>query len=338
MEDTTNTKLSFKYVIISAGCSYAIHLDQIRMIARKFNSTPSNFLKKCEVIFIGASSSSIQYTKESISQTIEWLITNGISNENIFVVSNLTQFGRMNFKIDDSLVEEIVEVFESKEDESNRPISFFDIPGFKVIQYPRGYFYLNGKLYSSLVDNSPEFKKLPKSLHTSILNYHVEYHKTDTIDHMIEYISNLIQIQKFLKENKIDYRFYFMNDIFEGWYYDNGVLTHAYNKNIGKFEIPDLKKYGNISEIDDRIKDKFSLIDFDNIISYKTDKFDYGGVDEYLITNFNFTDFISTTHFKSENDYKNFNFMGQHPDLRVTTSFESNFILPEIQPFLNKFI
>ena len=336
MEDTTNTKLSFKYVIISAGCSYAIHLEQTKMIAKKFNSTPSNFLKKCEVIFLGATSSSIQYTKESIIQLTQWLIDNGISNENIFVVSNLTQFGRMNFKIDDSFVEEIVEIFESNQIE--RPIFFSDIPGFKIIQYPRGYFYLNGSMYSSLVDNSSEFKKISKSLNNSILEYHEEYYKTDTIGHMVEYINNLIQIQKFLKENKIDYRFYFMNDIFEGWYYDNEILTHAYNKNIGKFEIPNLKKYGNISELDNRIKNVFSLIDFDNIISYKTDKFNYGGVDEYLISKFNFTDFISTNHFKTEDDYKNFNFIGQHPDLIVTTSFEKNFILPELQPFLNKFI
>lgn len=338
MEDTANTKLPFKYVIISAGCSYANHLEQIRLICRKFNSTPSNFLKKCEVIFIGAPSSSIQYTKESIIQTTEWLIENGISNENIFVVSNLTQFGRMNFKIEDSLVEKIVEVFESKQSESETPISFFNIPGFKIIQYPRGYFYLNGKLYSSLVDNSVEFKKFTNSLHNSILNYYEEYYKTDIIGHMNEYISNLIQIQTFLKENKIDYKFYFMNDIFEGWYYENGVLTHAYNKNIGKFEIPNLKKYGNISELDDRLKNTFSLIDFDNIISYKTDKFNYGGVDEYTITKFDITDFISTTHFKTEDDYKNVNFMGQHPVSKVTMSFENDLILPHLQSFLNKML
>ena len=82
----------------------------------------------------------------------------------------------------------------------------------------------------------------------------------------------------------------------------------------------------------------FSLIDFDNIITYKTDKFNYGGVDEYLITEFNFTDFISTTHFKNENDYKNFNFIGQHPVLKVSKSFEENIIIPELQPFLSKFI
>jgi hypothetical protein len=263
-------------------------------------------------------------------------MNNGISNENIFVVSNLTQFGRMNFKIDDSEVEEMIKVFESNQTEG--PIFFNDIPGFKIIQYPKGYFYLNGKMYSSLVDNSDEFKKFPKSFHNSILEYYEEYYKTDIIGHMVEYINNLIQIQKFLKENKIDYRFYFMNDIFEGWYYDNEILTHEYNKNIGKFEIPNLKKYGNISELDNRIKNVFSLIDFDNIISYKTDKFNYGGVDEYLISKFNFTDFISTNHFKTEDDYKNFNFIGQHPDLIVTTSFEKNFLLPELQPFLNKFI
>jgi hypothetical protein len=266
------------------------------------------------------------------------LVENGISNENIFVVSNLTQFGRMNFKIDDSFVEEIVEVFESKEFEYERPMSFFDIPGFKIIQYPRGYFYLNGKLYSSLVDNSSEFKKLPKSIYNSILKYHEDYYKTDTIGHIVEYINNLIQIQKFLKENKIDYRFYFMNDIFEGWYYEGEILKHEYSKNKGKFEIPDLTKYGDISTLDNKIKDVFSKIDFDNIISYKTEKFNYGGVDEYTITKFNFTDFISTTEFKNENDYKDFNFIGQHPVLKVTKSFEENFILPELQPFLNKFI
>jgi hypothetical protein len=338
MEDTTNTKLPFKYVIISAGCSYAIHLTHTNLIAKKFNLTTNDFLKKCEVIHIGASSSSIQYTKESIFQITKWLMNNGILNEDIFIISNLTQFGRMNFKIDDSLVKETIDVIESNKLIEDGDNFVFDFYGFKIIQYPRGYFYLNGCIYSSLVDNPSHLKKLPKSVYSSILNYYNEYYSIDTLSHMVEYINNLIQIQEFLKENKIDYRFYFMNDIFEGWYYEGEILKHEYTKNVGKFEIPNLKKYGDVSTLDNKIKDVFSKIDFDNIISYKTEKFNYGGVDEYTITKFNFTDFISTTEFKNENDYTNFNFIGQHPVLKVTKSFEENFILPELQPFLNKFI
>jgi hypothetical protein len=337
MEDTTNTKLPFKYVIISVGCSYSIHLEQTQLIAKKFNLNKHNFLKKCEVIHLGAPSSSIQYTKETIIQITNWLLNNGILNEDIFIVSNLTQFGRMNFKVDESLTEETTNVLDSKNFNSNSNF-VFDFYGFKTIMYPSGYFYLNGSVYSSLVDSPSQLKKLPKSVYSSILNYYNEYYSIDIIGHMVEYINNLIQIQKFLKENKIDYRFYFMNDIFEGWYYEDDILKHEYTKNTGKFEIPDLKKNGDISTLNDKIKDVFSKIDFENIISYKTEKFNYGGVDEYLITKFSFTDFISTTHFKTESDYSNFNFIGQHPVLKVTKSFEANFILPELQPFLNKFI
>lgn len=337
MEDIMNNNLPFKYVIISAGCSYSNHLEEIKKISKKFNLSKNEVLTKLEVIHIGAPSSSIQYTKESIIQISKWLLGNGILNENIFVISNLTQIGRMHFKVDESSIDETISTLESKEFEEC-PSYKSNFYNFKSIIYPGGYFYLNGNLYSSLVSSPSQLKKLPKPVYNSILNHFEDYYKIDTITHMVDYITNLISIQKFLKENKIDYRFYFMNDIFEGWYCDNTIVKHIYNNNRGKFEIPDLKKYGDISNLDDRIKDVFSLIDFDNIISYKTDKFNYGGLDEYTITKFDITDFISTTHFKNESDYKNFQFIGQHPILKVTRSFEEEFILPELQPFLNKLV
>lgn len=337
MEDTTNTKLPFKYIIISVGCSYSIHLEQTQRIVKKNNLTKHNFLENCEVIHLGAPSSSIQHTKETIIQITKWLLNNGILNEDIFIISNLTQFGRMYFKVDESLTEETTNVLDSKQFNSN-PNFVFDFYGFKTIIYPAGYFYLNDTLYSSLVDSPSQLKKLPNPVYNSILNYFDEYYKIDTIDHMVEYITNVISIQEFLKENKIDHRFYFMNDIFEGWTLDDEIVKHVYSENVGKFEIPDLTKYGDITNLDSRIKDVFSLIDFDNIISYKTKKFNYGGLDEYTITKFSFTDYISTTHFKNENDYKDFNFIGQHPVSKVTRSFEEEFILPELQPFLNKLV
>jgi len=337
MEDIISSKLPFKYIIISAGCSYAVHLVQTTKIAEKFNLSKDAFLKECEVIHIGAPSFSIQYAKESINEILIWLMSNGILRENIFVVSNLTQFGRMHFKVDSSFVEETINIIKSK-NRYDGPSYGFELHGFEVVRYPRGYVYVNGNLYTSLSETESELKKLPKPVYNSILDYYENYYKLDTIDHMVDYINNLIQIQEFLKENKIEYRFYFMNDIFEGWYYEGEILKHEYSKNVGKFEIPDLTKYEDITNLDSRIKDIFSLIDFENIISYKTEKFNYGGVDEYAITNFDIKDFMSTTHFKTESDYSNFNFIGQHPVLKVTESFEHKFILPEIQPFLNKFI
>lgn len=332
-----NNKLPFKYVIISAGCSYSLYLEKIKKLVKKYNLSKDDFFEKCEMIHIGAPSASIQYTKESITEILNWLLSNGISNENIFVVSNLTQFGRINFKVEDSLIEETIKVLESKNFYTH-PKYVFNFYGFKTILYPSGYFYLNGKLYSSLVDTPSQLKKLPNPVYNSILDYFDEYYKIDTIDHMVEYITNVISIQEFLKENKIDHRFYFMNDIFEGWTLDDEIVKHVYSENVGKFEIPDLTKYGDITNLDSRIKDVFSLIDFDNIISYKTKKFNYGGLDEYTITKFSCNDFINTIHFKTESDYKNFNFIGQHPVLKVGQSFEEEFILPEVQPFLNKFI
>lgn len=325
MVDIMKNKFPFEYAIITAGCSYTLHLETTQSLLIK---------NKCKVFFLGAPSSSIEYTKQSIFEFVNYLLDGGILSENIFVLSNLTQFGRRNYKIPSDYVDEFVNILK------NRKYDFpsynkSDIFGFKMGHYPMGYFYLNGNLYSSLTD--PDLEKIPNKIYNSILEYEDNHYNKDVIQHMIEYIDNLLDIQKFLKQNKIDYKFYFMNDIFEGWY-NNGIIRHIYTENVGKFEVPDLKKYGDISNLDDVIKDVFSLIDFDNIISYKTDKFNYGGLDEYTITKFNFTDFISTTHFKTDVDYKKFNFIGQHPMMNVTTSFENELILPHLQSFLNKML
>lgn len=337
MADIMNNELPFKYAIITAGCSYTLHLENIRNFLRVngLNNEHANLPSICQLFHIGNPSASIEYIEISIISVVNDLLNGGILPENIFVLSNLTQFGRRNFKIPSEYTNEVDTILRNR---------VYDFPSYSSKNtdrfimgfYPGGYFNLNNEIYTSLTDS--DLKSLPTPVYLQIKNYIEKYYQTDIIDHIINYLNSVVSIQSFLKNNKIDYKFYFMNDIFEGWFFDGYVLKHVYNTHHGKFEIPDLKKYNTIDTIDLGIKSVFDNIDFNNIISYKTEKFNFGGLDEYTITNFDITDFISTTDFKTESDYKNFNFIGQHPVSKVTMSFENDLILPHLQSFLNKML
>ena len=323
-----NENFWFNKVFLTSGCSYTTRLEYIKEELDIIDSPNDD---KTLIHHIGLASSSIQHLKNSIISFVDYFLKNGINRENIYVVGNLTQIGRRSYKFNKNenkyILKLINEVVEFKEDNS--------LPDFNFKKYPLGFCELDDDIYSSLIVNTELYNPLPNDIKKGIFTF-MDYHNKLTMEELVEnYFTDLIIIQEYLKKNKIEYTFYFMNNIIEGW--NATYSTHLYNNFYGKFEVPDLTNTHNIKNISSKVNSLFNLIDFDNIVCYSTEKQKYGGMDEYAIDNFKPTDFAGLETLEIKDYYgPQFTFFGKHPLENVQIKFEEKFIHPKMESFIKK--
>jgi hypothetical protein len=320
-------KLSFDKVFISNGCSYTIGLYYIKS---KFGNSESQF-ENNKVFFnhIGLPSASIKHLKISTISFVDYLLKNGIKNENIYLVGNLTQIGRKSFKYNNSEYHYINKIIKSKVD-WNQDSS---VGEYKLIKYPYGFCELNGDIFSTMVTDSSFHDTLPSDIKKRMATY-VNYHNNLSMGELVEdYFSDLFILQEYLKKNKIQYTLFFMNNILEGW--DSKYERHKYRNFYGKYEVPDLTDTYNIKNINQQVKCLFDLIDFDNIVCYPNGTQKYGGIDEYAIENFKPTDFAGRENIEIKDYYgPDYFCFGQHPLENVQYEFEKKFIYPRMETFI----
>lgn len=324
-----NTNFWFDKVFLTSGCSYTPRLEYIENL---LNVNKRNFNNNKTLIHqVGLSSGSIKHLKYSVISFVEHLLKNGINRENIYVVGNLTQIGRKNYKFHKNehkyVLNLIHEITDFILDASLEDINFK--------KYNYGFCELDGDIYSSLIGNTDLYNPLPTDIKKGMFTF-MDYHNKLTLIELVEdYFSDLFIIQEYLKKNKIEYTFYFMSNIIEGW--DSKYISHLYNNFSGKFEVPDLTNTHNIKNISSRVNSLFNLIDFDNIVCYSTEKQKYGGIDEYAIDNFKPTDFAGREKLEIKDYYgPYFPFFGQHPLENVQIDFEKKFIYPKMESFIKK--
>jgi hypothetical protein len=322
-------KFSFDKIFITNGCSYTTQLTYVKSI---FGITESQF-ENNKVFFnhIGLPSASIKHLKISTISFVDYLLKNGIKNENIYLVGNLTQIGRKSFKYNTNEYEYINEIIKNKS-EWNHDNS---VGEYKLIKYPNGFCELNGDIFSTMIADSSFYDTLPSDIKKRMATY-VNYHNNLSMDELVDdYFSDLLILQEYLKKNKIQYTLFFMNNILEGW--DYKYETHKYLDFYGRYEVPDLRNTYNIKNISQQVKSLFDLIDFDNIVCYSNETQTYGGMDEYAIENFKPTDFAGRENLEIKeyygDDYCPF---GHHPLENVQYKFEKKFIYPRIQKFIKK--
>jgi hypothetical protein len=322
-------KLSFDKVFISSGCSYTTPLPYAHSIVNNSKSEIKN--KKTLFSHIGLPSASIKHLKISTISFVDYLLKNGIKNENIYLVGNLTQIGRKSFKYNDNEYDYINKIIKNKI-EWNHDSS---VGEYKMIKYPYGFCELNGDIFSTMAAESSFYTTLPSDIKKRMSTY-VNYHNNLSMDELVEdYFSDLLILQEYLKKNKIEYTLFFMSNILEGW--DSKYMTHKYINFYGKYEVPDLRNTYNIKNINQQVKSIFDLIDFDNIVYYSNETQTYGGIDEYAIENFKPTDFAGRENIEIKDYYGHgYYFFGQHPLENVQYEFEKKFIYPKMENFIKK--
>jgi hypothetical protein len=322
-------KFSFDKVFITSGCSYTSQLTYIKSIFGNSESQIEN--NKTLFNHIGMPSSSINHLKISTISFVDYLLKNGIKNENIYLVGNLTQIGRKSFKYNDNEYDYINKIIKSKIDWNHNS----SVGEYKMIKYPHGFYELNGVIFSTMITDSTFYDTLPSDIKKRMATY-VNYHNNLSMEELVDdYFSDLLILQEYLKKNKIQYTLFFMNNILEGW--DSKYITHKYLDFYGRYEVPDLRNTYNIKNISQQVKSLFDLIDFDNIVCYPTATQTYGGIDEYAIENFKLTDFAGREHIQIKEYYgPDFPIFGQHPLENVHYEFEKRFIYPKMENFIKK--
>jgi hypothetical protein len=322
-------KFSFDKVFITSGCSYTSQLTYIKSIVNNSKSETKNQ----ETLFshIGVPSASIKHLKMSTISFVDYLLKNGIKNENIYLIGNLTQIGRKSFKYNDIEYAYINKIIKTKSEWYQDS----SIQDYKMIKYPNGFCELNGDIFSTMTADLSFYDTLPSDIKKRMTTY-VNYHNNLSMEELVEeYFTDLIILQEYLKKNKIEYTLFFMSNILEGW--DYKYETHKYLDFYGRYEVPDLRNTYNIKNISQQVKSLFDLIDFDNIVCYSNTTQTYGGIDEYAIENFKPTDFAGREHIQIKEYYgPDYCFFGQHPLENIQYEFEKKFIYPKMQKFIKK--
>ena len=303
------TKLidSSEIYCISGGCSYTLEC---------------NFKNDVPTHHIGSPSAGMGYIRDSVISHISYLLKNNIPSKNIIAFINITQIGRISIKYPDYI--------------------WYSIKDYHDILYERNYlgnkfkYYKNGlcsfdnQVYGFMNQTDNELNKYPKFVREWYLNQIKAHETLDVNTHIKNYIEDIVLLQTFLKLNNIEYYFYFMNNTFEGWYYDtDNILKHKYSSHI-EYELPNLKSYLNISEIDNNIKSIYDLLDFEKMLLHTNDKQTFGGLDEYCNDNYpkeSFKDYKTNT--KSEC------IIGLHPNREATETFAKKYLYPKWIHFYN---
>lgn len=329
MEGTLNNIINHstkvKKFILTSGCSYTLPMQYTENILTKNEKWEYGFARG------GVGSASIKYLKHSVISFINRVIENKIELDNVYVVGNLTQFGRRCFKFNE--VERKLCINLLLENKHEDEIIWNDmISG--ITKYYDGFSDVNGILYSSLVSSDSFMKKFPNDIRERMQTYTNSYNFLSFEEMVLDYFTDLIILQTFLKKNNVKYTLFFMNNIIEGW--SENYKNHIYTSNKGYFKVPDMSNTNNIRYISNEVNSLFELIDFDNIVLYSNEKYKFGGIDEYAIENFKVTNLTGWDTAEIKEYYgDDVTFFGEHPELEVQMDFEKKFIYPRIREFIN---
>lgn len=193
------------------------------------------------------------------------------------------------------------------------------------ISYPKyhahgvGYYDIGGDRYTTFQEDKKLIyndKDFPYEWWKNEYDLHFE---KSIEEHLQEYLITIKKIQNELKG--FNYRMFLMNNTFEGYFYESGLLRHRYSGNK-KWKTMNLSNTLNLETL---FPNEWNTIDLEKFVFYNTSKFKYGGLDEYCIDKFEKNDMIDYNwKDKLENPY------GAHPNLNVQHSFYKELISNQI--------
>jgi len=206
---------------------------------------------------------------------------------------------KTNFLPEDKRIEKQIKQLESRREPFYHITDFLE-PNLKKYVGEYGYFILSG---SYNVDHVK--KPIVKKIFDSISPY------VSDIKLYIDFYSNVVNLQNYLKLHNIDYKFFdlennfnFKNDTKQWLSGNNFNLTDIYVNKINNTPSSEFNCNNPY------LKNTFELIDLDNYIFYNDDVITQGGILEWAIRNFDVKVhkqlFMEHPFFKSENDLVEF--------------------------------
>jgi hypothetical protein len=356
----------FKY-IISSGCSYGLMGESISIPInygteydrKKFNQM--DVLKKMEIkshyesesdviiIDLSVASQSSEYIMISTIQAVSSLIGAGIKKENIYCFVEWTESQRISLHPFDWINSKIYTEldFDKLQGHTIKILSNKNINEGLVNNTVRNIlpFYVSKKYYNVPKIESRIFLN-PTHTPSDKSNFYVNEFKKygDEIelkipieDKINRYLSNILNLQNYLKLNDIKYNFCFMQGTLTGWERDtNDFLFHdvefkknprfkfVNNRLIKNLKFKSFKQENtDIEKVAPFCKIYFDQLDFKNIWLYNSKNYRRGGFDEWSFDNFGDTCMISpddvmlyhqTKKINIENSQSNF---GYHPNTNL---------------------
>jgi len=177
-----------------------------------------------------------------------------------------------------------------------------------------GYRQIGEERYTTFIEND-DVVKTKKDFPYEWWNSERQAHFNKSIEqHLIDYLDSIYQIQQELKDCEL--KMFLMNNTFEGYYYDDGILRHHYSNNT-KYKTQDLR---NTISLSDLFPNEWNKLDLSKICFYQTEYFKYGGIDEYTIDNYPIEFFIDSSFKKVESPF------GCHPNSVVQKDFVKNIL------------
>lgn len=375
----SNPYLNKKYTIVS-GCSYGHFATGIELSTNKlrskfiketqqnsdaniFDSDTNfhNFVDKNVVVNLQHGGQTNTYIVDSIIYTTEYLLSKGVSAEDIYVLvefSNLERHSSHNHTHRPSNVELDIETDSHKHILSlNNNSDLFKDYKINCSKISTTAVYLDELLYMSSQGVNSFDTPHDKYLKSYLESITISRLNTPIQTSIKEYLDTILRLQWYLKSKSVSYNCCNINSQFSHWIDLKETITRKSMLTSGNpycnFRPPsELSKAKNLdyqdfyksTSTDDLvniyppIKNIFNLIDFSKWWFYDTDIYRYGGIDEYTIDNHDWYGY-SKTSYDGKDSYNNIPSYFNHPAewvyIELWNSVALNSKIKYTQEFLN---
>ena len=324
--------------IINTGCSYGVMF----MSFKEFTKGNNNDFR---IIDLHCDSTGADYAKRSIIYTVSKLIESGVSPKDMYVITEWSQPNRLHIELPKEFCDDILKaedwaiektfVLNNKFNriENEYPIKFIGkYKSLTTIFGDRAYANVEHSDLESFEDKNLHYF-IKEFIKNSPIN-------NKPIDRLENYLTNILDLQTFLKSLGIQYSFFLMNNSFEG-YFDNFANFSYTEETLGIVQkeniiLPDLKDYIHIKGFSDYLNQIWNLIDLSQFHFYKTNNFNFGGIDEYTMERFGHQAYTAGANSWDipENGYCTS--FGAHPHESVYVNFFIDYIYDKIKPFMGE--
>lgn len=309
---------NYKY-IVGSGCSYATTLSslEVKNIDVKLD-TSDNLI----FIEVGCPSQGSDWAYDSTIYTIEKLLKLGVLSENIYCFVEWTEIERITINqpayshqfLNDNISKEKTDRhFYIKGSDDNLIQQLYNSLNIKSLQDVHNIMSIDGLFYINPLHTDPtDISKLNDIDFEFYFNVGLEYELRIPMEIRVKkYLDNILNLQRYLKSNSIDYNFVMMQSQFSGWSIggmDDVVHKYTLNSNKpvlvnnNKFTLnTNFKKNLDISELDDLVNiypqfaPIFNQIDLSKWWFYTKGGYRYGGIDEYALEEYGLHGYLFTS-------------------------------------------
>jgi len=322
--------------IINTGCSYGVMFMSFKEFTKGNNS-------EFRIIDLHCDSTGADYAKRSVMYTVSKLLERNVSPKDMYVITEWSQPNRLHAELPLELCGEILN------SDKNFIEDTFVLDNTFNKAHTSDKFIIKYKSLTTIFDDrvytNPEHSDLNSFTNESLRYYIKEFVNnapinSKPIDRLESYLTNILDLQNFLKSLGIQYSFFLMNNSFEGYYkdfsnfYDVEITRNSLQQE--KITLPNIKESLHIKSFSDYLSKVWNLIDLSNFHFYKTENFNYGGIDEYTMEKFGHEAYTSGANLWDIPDKGYMTSFGAHPHESVYVNFFMDYIYEKVKPFMGE--